>query len=544
MKLDSVRQHFRGRALTYIVLDGWGVGETSQYDAIHLAKTPTIDRLWKDYPNTRLWTHGTHVGLPSDNDLGGSEVGHMTMGAGQVLEQGPTYINRLINDGTLFQSPALEKLIQNSLEKQTPFHLLGLLSDGNIHSHVAHAVALIEYAFQVGIKQVYLHALLDGRDVGIQSALDYIEPIEDLFKKLKSQRPEIDYAFASGGGREQITMDRDQNWQVMKESWEIHVLGQCERKFPSMADAVLHYRKENKDIIDQAIPGFIIERDGQPVATMQDGHSLVFFNFRADRALQFSQVIEDDHFSHFDRTPRPNLMFASMMVYDQDNQRPKLHLVKPPVVENPLGKRVLDLGMKQFRLAETQKYPHVTFFFNGGYRDPLDPQREHYHIIDSDKLESFDLRPEMKAYEIAEKTVKLLASQEYQFGVINFANADMVGHSGNLQAAIQSAEAVDKALAQIIEEVERQKGVMVITADHGNADEMSVWNKSREIWEPSAKHSLNPVPFLLFDPLFNNDYQLKQPSQHSLNLSHVASTNMVLLGQSAPSDMNDPLFDI
>ncbi len=544
MKASQLAKQFRGRGpLIHIVLDGWGIAEPSDHNAIYQGKTPVMDQLLQKCPNTQLLTHGPHVGLPSDKDMGGSEVGHLTMGAGVIIEQGPTYIKRLIDTGEFDNSPTLQELVKNCLDHQTPLHLLGLLSDGNVHSHVDHFIAVIRHAFAAGLKQLYVHALLDGRDTPIQSALEYVDQIEKVFSELKTQRPDIDYAFASGGGREVITMDRDTNWSKVEEGWNVHVRAQSPNHFPSITQAIQHFRDQEAGIIDQNLPSFVIVRDGKPIGPMQDDHALIFMNFRADRAIEFTQAVVEDDFPHFDRSPRPNILFAGMMVYDQDTQTPEKHLVGSSSVENPFGKRILELGLKQFRLTETQKYAHVTFFYNGGYRDPLDPKAEHYKLIDSDKIASFDLAPAMKAVEIGEQAIDCITSKEYDYGLINFANADMVGHTGNLEAAITAIEAVDVALNGIIKAIDQVSGLLVITADHGNADQMRNFNKQKQEWEPDTKHSLNPVPFIIYDPLYKNDYQLKQSTEtEKMNLSMIAATNMILLGRSIPSDINDSLF--
>ena len=475
--------------------------------------------------------------------MGGSEVGHMTMGAGMVMEQGPTLIQDLLQSGEFFENPVLSRIIQNCVERDTPLHLLGLLSNGNIHSHVDHTEAIIRHAFQSGIRRCYLHALLDGRDTGVQSALDFTEPFEKLFSELKGQRPGIDYAFASGGGREVITMDRDNNWEKIETGWRIHVQGQSENQFPSIRDAIEYFRKQNPEIIDQDIPGFVIIRNGEAVSRIEDQHALIFTNFRGDRATQFSRAFLADEFPYFERYRCPEVLFAGMTQYDQDNQIPPDYLVGTPVVEEPFGKRILELGLKQFRLSETQKFAHVTFFYNGGYREPLDPLKENYHFIASDKIPSFAERPAMKASGISKKAVEFINSGEYQYGLINFANADMVGHTGDFQATVRAVEAVDSALDNIVRAIDAVNGLLVITADHGNADEMLISNQNGTL-EISAKHSLNPVPFLIYDPLYNGDYRLKPFGQeYNNNLSNIAATNFLLLGQAVPDDLAPSLFE-
>ena len=541
--LKNLQQYFSGRGpLIHVVLDGWGVGAADGTNAVNKANLPVMSRLIRGCPYTQLWTHGKYVGLPNEKDMGGSEVGHMTMGAGMVMEQGPTLIQNLLQSGEFFENPVLSRIIQNCVERDTPLHLLGLLSNGNIHSHVDHTEALIRHAFQSGIRRCYLHALLDGRDVGVQSALDFTEPFEKLFSELKGQRPGIDYAFASGGGREVITMDRDNNWKKIETGWQIHVHGQSENQFPSIRDAIEHFRKQNPEIIDQDIPGFVIIRKGEAVGRIEDQHALIFTNFRGDRATEFSQAVLADDFPYFERYRCPEVLFAGMTQYDQDNQIPPDYLVGTPVVEEPFGKRILELGLKQFRLSETQKFAHVTFFYNGGYREPLDPLQENYHFIASDKIPSFAERPAMKAPGISKKAVEFINSGEYQYGLINFANADMVGHTGDFQATVRAVEAVDAALDNIVRAIDSVNGLLVITADHGNADEMLISNQNGTL-EISTKHSLNPVPFLIYDPLYNGDYRLKPFGQdYNNNLSNIAATNFLLLGQAVPDDLAPSLF--
>jgi len=541
--LKNLQQYFSGRGpLIHVVLDGWGVGAADETNAVNKANLPVMSRLIRGCPYTQLWTHGKYVGLPNEKDMGGSEVGHMTMGAGMVMEQGPTLIQNLLQSGDFFENPVLSRIIQNCVERDTPLHLLGLLSNGNIHSHVDHTEAIIRHAFQSGIRRCYLHALLDGRDVGVQSALDFTEPFEKLFSELKGQRPGIDYAFASGGGREVITMDRDNNWDKIETGWQIHVQGQSENQFPSIRDAIEHFRKQNPEIIDQDIPGFVIIRNGEAVGRIEDQHALIFTNFRGDRATEFSQAVLADDFPYFERYRCPEVLFAGMTQYDQDNQIPPDYLVGTPVVEEPFGKRILELGLKQFRLSETQKFAHVTFFYNGGYREPLDPLQENYHFIASDKIPSFAERPAMKAPGISKKAVEFINSGEYQYGLINFANADMVGHTGDLQATVRAVEAADAALDNIVRAIDAVKGLLVITADHGNADEMLISNQNKTL-EISTKHSLNPVPFLIYDPLYNGDYRLKPFGQdYNNNLSNIAATNFLLLGQAVPDDLAPSLF--
>ena len=544
MNTRNLIDRFKGRGpLVHVVLDGWGVAPEGPGNAIAQANLPVFHKLRGHSPYTQLWTHGLHVGLPGKKDLGGSEVGHMTMGAGVVMEQGPTLINHLIDSGALFETEAMQMVIGNSIREQVPLHLMGLLSDGNIHSHISHFEAVIRHAFRTGVKQCYVHALLDGRDVPVQSAHEYTERLEVLFRELKQQDPECDYAFASGGGRETVTMDRDHNWSKIELGWKIHVEGNHENSFPSMADAIEHFRNLDPQVIDQDLPAFVITQNGKPVGPIEDRHSVIFMNFRADRAIEFSEAMVREDFSHFPRDPFPRVCFASMMQYDLDNGFPEHFLAGTPRVDNPFGKRLVEQGIKQFRLTETQKFPHVTFFYNGGYREPLDPKIEDYHLIPSDKVPTFADAPMMKASEIGKRALEFIHSGAYGYGLINFANADMVGHTGNLEAAVQAVESVDQALGPMVEAVKAVNGFMVITADHGNADEMLTKNRVSGETEASTKHSLNPVPFLVYDPLYDGSYGLKDfAANQDLNLSHVAATNFILMGLEVPDDLAPPLF--
>ena len=544
MSSAQLAEKFRGRRpLIHIVLDGWGLGPPGDYNAIAQANTPVMDYLLKNFPHTKLMAHGIHVGLPGEKDLGGSEVGHMTMGAGMILEQGPTYIKQLIDSGEFQKSPVLQKLFRHCLQHQSPLHLIGLLSDGNIHSHIDHFIAVIHHAFAVGIERLYAHALLDGRDTPIQSALQYIKKLEEVFHTLKQQRPGIDYAFASGGGRETITMDRDANWKKIEAGWHVHVRGESANRFESIEQAIQHFRNKQPDIMDQDLPAFVLVRNNRSIGVIKDQHSVIFMNFRADRALQFTHAMLDEEFSHFDRNPCPQVLYAGMTVYDQEIQFPENFIVGPTLVENPFGKRILESGLQQFRLTETQKFPHVTFFYNGGYRNPLDPQAEIYQLIASDKIASFSLAPAMKAAEIQQQAVAFINARRFDYGLVNFANADMVGHTANREATIAAIETIDWALGEIVKAIKQTAGLLVITADHGNADQMRSFNKEKKIWEADAKHSLNPVPFIIYDPFYNHDYRLKSLTEsEELNLSQIAATNFILLGRTAPSDINDSLF--
>jgi 2,3-bisphosphoglycerate-independent phosphoglycerate mutase len=548
MAMVSLPEHFRDhRPVLLIVMDGWGLGTGGAEDAVAQADTPNFDRLWRDYPHTRLLTHGPYVGLASTNDLGGSEVGHFTMGAGKILDQGPTRISKAIADGSFFHSEALRTVTENCLHHGSTLHLLGLLSDGNVHSHIDHIMALIEYADRQGIARLRMHALLDGRDVGIQTAQVYVAQLQQLFDRINSEQGGRDYRFASGGGREAITMDRDHNWNKVQEGWELHVHGRGEHRFTSMQEAIDHFRAVTPGLVDQDMPGFVIvDADGKAVGPIRDGDGVINVNFRGDRAIEITEAFCLDDFDGFDRGRRPQVCYAGMMVYDEDRNLPELQLMGPTKLENPFGKRILELGIRQFRLTETQKFPHVTFFFNGGYREPLDADMEDYILIPSDKGVSFADHPLMQADRIADKAVELIADGRYGFGLINLANADMVGHCGRMEPAIRAVEAVDAAVGRIIEALQAAGGSAIITADHGNVEVMQVKTKQGE--EPSTKHSLNPVPCILFDSAAERPYALRQlggsmDPQRVPGLSNIAATLFVMLGMQPPEDINPSLFE-
>lgn len=546
MNIPELTEKFRNRGpVVLVILDGWGLGKQDESDAVFQANTPHIDNLGRNFPNTSLLTHGLHVGLPSANDIGGSEVGHMTIGAGRIISQGPTVIKNQMDSGAFFQGESLGRLIGNCLRKDTPLHLLGLFSDGNVHSHINHFYRIMEHALGKGVRRVYLHALLDGRDVGYQSALEYVEPMEAWCQEINRDHPGFDYGFASGGGREVLTMDRDNNWEKVRLGWWTHVRGHCQNTFLSASEAIRAFRKATPEAVDQDLPPFVLSREGQPIAPMGDGHSVIFMNFRGDRAIQFTKALLQPDFNHFDRGLLPEIEFAGMSVYDEDTNMPPQRLAMPPTVENPLGKRILEMGYHQFRVTETQKFAHITFFFNGGYREPLDEEKETYDLVPSDQVNSFADKPAMQAAEIARRAAWYLREGRCRFGLINFANADMVGHCGNLKATIQGVQAVDTALGELLQAVKAVNGIALITADHGNADEMVVINANTGKREPSTRHSINPVPVYLYDPQWqaNGDYSLRANDPENPNtLANIAATVLVLLGQPVPADIEPPLF--
>ncbi len=528
-----------------VIMDGWGMGTGDSNDAVAQAKTPNFDRLWQQAAHTTLFTHGMYVGLPSEKDLGGSEVGHLTMGAGRLLDQGPTRINRSIDNGMFYQSSEMATIMARGQQGGT-VHLIGLLSDGNIHSHIDHFIAVIRHADRLGVVRLRIHALLDGRDVGVQTADDYVQQIETLLDEI-NQSSARDYAFASAGGREIITMDRDNQWSKVKAGWDAHVHGVSERYFSSMHQGIATLRAESPCIIDQDLPSFVIvDKDQQPCGVMQDGDAVIMMNFRADRAIELTEAFCLKDFDGFDRGNAPDVCFAGMMVYDEDRDLPPLQLMGPTVVKHSLGRLLVQKGVRQFRLSETQKYPHVTFFFNGGYREPLDTTLESYILIPSDQGVSFADTPVMQSIAITEQATSLMADQSYGFGLINYPNADMVGHCGLLPAAIKAVEAVDVAIGELAACAKEHGWAMIITADHGNAEEMSVIGKHGES-EACTRHSLNPVPCIVYDPTTTQHYSLQQASKgmsidEAPGLSHIAGTVLQLMRLEIPDGYADSLI--
>lgn len=520
-----------------IVMDGWGIGSGGAGDAVAQANTPHVDALISSQAYLEIQTHGGYVGLSSMKDMGGSEVGHLTMGAGKILDQGPTRINKAIANGSFFESEALLNII-DCAQQGHALHLLGLLSDGNIHSHLEHFMAVIRFAHAQGVERLYIHASLDGRDVGIQSAQDYVEKIEAVFAEI-NQTGKRDYAFASAGGRERAIMDRDNDWSKVKRGWDAMVLGKAEHQFTSMAEGISTLRAATPGLIDQDVDMFIIIDDkGAAKATINDGDAVLMMNFRADRAIEITEAFVMEDFAGFAREKEPAVLYAGMMVYDEDRNMPQLQLMGPTKVDYPLGRYLVDQKIKQFRLTETQKFPHVTFFFNGGYRAPLDTTLEDYILIDSDKGVSFADQPEMKAAEIADKAVALVRSGEYGFGLINFANADMVGHCGKIPPAIKAVEAVDAAVGKIIAELAKVGGRAIITADHGNAEAMLTHKNGVD--EPCTKHSSNPVPCILYQA--DGRFTLNEDVVKNAGLANLAATLCDMMNIEIPQGLEPSLI--
>ena len=527
----------KGPLLT-IVMDGVGLAKNDKVSAVKSAHTPTLDMLLSKYPNVAIKAHGTAVGLPSDDDMGNSEVGHNALGSGQVFAQGAKLVSQSIGSGKLFASAAWHELVDGVKTSGGTMHFLGLFSDGNVHSHIDHLKALIEGAKRDGVSRVRIHTLIDGRDVGETSALEYIVPFEAYLDTLRTDS--FDVAIASGGGRMTITMDRyEANWSMVALGWRTHVLGEG-RRFASAKEAVETYRAEC-GCIDQDLPPFVIERDGKPLGTVEDGDSVVFYNFRGDRSIEISKAFEGDgSFDAFDRVRVPRVLYAGMLEYDGDLHIPSRFLVNPPEITNTMSEYLVDTGIPQLAISETQKYGHVTYFWNGNKSGKFSETLETYIEIPSDVV-PFEQRPWMKCAEITDKLIECLESGEYKYLRVNFPNGDMVGHTGSFLATECSMEALDLQLARLLKVIDRLEGAALITADHGNADEMYEFDKKTGepkqnkdgSFKAKTSHTLNPVPFIVYDNFTADCYTLD--TEGSFGLSNVAATTVNMLGYEAPA---------
>lgn len=520
------------KPILLVIMDGVGFSKTGLGDAVTLANTPNLDRYLKTYPNTRIKAHGPAVGLPSDDDMGNSEVGHNALGCGQIYSQGAKLVNESILSGKIYQSESWKEIIDNVKKHQSTLHFLGLLSDGNVHSNISHLIAMLKEAKSEGVHKVRVHILLDGRDVPATSALTYVEELENVLTSLNDES--FDALIASGGGRMKITMDRYQaNWGMVEQGWHTHVLGEG-KMFENAKEAIEEYRNEYH-VIDQDLPAFVIAKDNKPVGKIVDHDSVVLFNFRGDRAIEISMAFDQKDFKAFDRVYYPDVVYAGLLQYDGDLKLPKRFLVNPPEIKDTLTEVLVNAKINEFAISETQKFGHVTYFWNGNRSAKFSDELETWMEIPSDNV-SFDERPWMKSAQITDEMIKALKSHKYQFLRLNYPNGDMVGHTGSLDATICAMESVDLSLARL-EKVCKEEGyTMIVTADHGNADEMLEKNKKGEIQVRTA-HSLNPVPFIIVDD--DNKYEI---ADGEFGLSNVAPTIVKMLDLSSPATWQKPII--
>lgn len=510
------------KKIVLVVMDGVGISEESYGNAVLNASTKNLDYLLDNYPHTLIHAHGTYVGLPSDEDMGNSEVGHNALGCGQIYAQGAKLVDESIQSLKIYESNTWKELISYCKDRGV-LHFIGLLSDGNVHSHIRHLFSLLERAKQDGMREVRLHILLDGRDVAKTSALEYVSALEEKLKELNDS--EFCAKIASGGGRMNITMDRyEANWPMVEKGWDTHVLG-IGRGFHNTVDAITTNRKENPGVIDQDLEPFVIvDENDKPVGTINDNDSVVLFNFRGDRALEISRCFEEDNFDKFDRKRRPNVYYAGMLQYDADLKIPTKYLTEPPKITHTLTEELNKYQIREFAISETQKFGHVTYFWNGNRLEKFNEALETFVEIPSD-ISGFDEKPEMKSYEITNRLIDVIASNQYDFLRVNFPNGDMVGHTGNYEATIKAIEAVDENLGRIMEAVDKVDATLLVIADHGNAEEMFQL-KNREIKTSKTSHTLNPVPFIVYGKNISN-IKIKEGD---FGLANVASTITDLFG--------------
>ncbi len=540
--------NWKGRRgpVVLVIMDGVGYGKYEEGDAVKASKMKYLDWFTANCPHTKLKAHGTAVGLPSDDDMGNSEVGHNAMGCGRVFAQGAKLVGESITSGTLYEGATWKKLVKNVKDKNSTFHFIGLVSDGNVHSHIDHLKGMVQQANKEGIKKIRVHALLDGRDVPPTSALEYITPLEEFLASFK----DADYRIASGGGRMYMTMDRyNADWSMVQRGWYAHVLGEG-RQFASATEAIKTYRSETPDVLDQDMHEFVIAEGGKPVGTIQDGDSVIYFNFRGDRALEISAAFEgDSSFDKFDRKRVPAVEYAGMMEYDGDNHKPAQYLVNPPSIDRTMGEYLTKSGVHLMAISETQKYGHVTYFFNGNRPGEFDKNLETYVEVPSDVV-PFEQRPWMKCAEITDKVIDAIKSGKYDHIRLNYPNGDMVGHTGVFNAVVCSMEGMDLQLGRLKAAIEEAGGIMCITADHGNSDDMYEHKKDGSVakdanGEPKAKtsHSLNPVPGIIYDPEYKGEYDTEHLNE-GLGISSWPATLMTLMGFVPPTDYDKSIINL
>lgn len=519
-----------------VIMDGVGNGSRDERDGVYTACTPVLDELSKGPMVTQLKAHGIAVGLPSDSDMGNSEVGHNALGAGRVFSQGAKLVNEAIASGRIFSGISWKKIIERA-EAGGTLHLIGLISDGNVHSHMDHLKAIVKKSVDDGIARVRIHGLLDGRDVGAKSALDYFGPLERLCAEHSSGGSDV--RIASGGGRMLTTMDRyEADWTIVERGWKAHVLGEG-RQFSSAVEAISTYYAEDPDSTDQYMDSFVICEENKPVGTIEDGDAVIFFNFRGDRAIEISMAFEETEFEGFDRIRVPDVFFAGMMQYDGDRSIPSHYLVEPPAIDRTISEYLCAAGLSSYAVSETQKFGHVTYFWNGNKSGYVDEKLENYLEIESDRV-TFDQRPWMKAAEITDRAIEAVASGEYRFIRMNYANGDMVGHTGIVPAVRIAVATVDLCLGRLLKSVKKAGGIAVVTADHGNADCM--WTEKNGVRSPMVAHTRNPVPFIIADYSGHDQFELSQDVEGGL--ANVAASICVLLGYEPPEEYEPSLVTL
>ena len=495
-----------------MILDGFGDNKNKDGNAIKLANTPNIDKLMKKYPNTDIFTSGLHVGLP-EGQMGNSEVGHTNIGAGRIVYQELTRITKSIENGDFFSNPEFIAAIENCKKYNSKLHILGLVSDGGVHSHNRHLYGLLEMAKRRDFEDVYVHCFLDGRDTPPASAETYVAELQEKMKEKGVGK------IASLSGRF-YAMDRDKRWQRVQKCYDALVNGEGEKAGDPIKAIEDSYQKE---VFDEFVVPTVICNGNEPVAKIEENDSVIFFNFRPDRAREITRALVDPEFDGFE-TKKMNLYYVCFTSYDET--MPNVHIAfKKEPLKNTFGEVVSEAGLTQLRIAETEKYAHVTFFFNGGEEKQY--PGEDRILVPSPKVETYDMKPEMSAYEVTDKVLEAISQDKYDAIILNYANTDMVGHTGSLPAAIKAVEAVDECVGKVVKLVEEKQGNLLITADHGNAEQMIDYKTG----EPHTAHTTNPVPIILVTA--NKEYKLKENGK----LADLAPTMLDLMGIKQPEEM-------
>ena len=493
-----------------MILDGFGINESETGNAIKLANTPNIDKLMKTCPTNILHTSGLKVGLP-EGQMGNSEVGHTNIGAGRIVYQDLTRITKSIEDGDFFSVTEFVEAIENCKKHNSKLHIMGLLSDGGVHSHIRHLFALLELAKRKDFEDVYVHCFLDGRDTPPASGEGYIAKLEEKMKEKGIGK------IASISGRF-YSMDRDKRWARVQKAYDVLVNGVGNKCASAISAIEASYQKE---VFDEFVEPTVICSNDEPIAKIEDNDSVIFFNFRPDRAREISRTLVDREFNEFE-TKKLDLYYVCFTIYDETLPNVKIAF-KPENLKNTFGEYISNKGLTQLRIAETEKYAHVTFFFNGGEEKQY--KGEDRILVPSPKVETYDMQPEMSAYEVTEKVVEAIKTKDYDVIILNYANPDMVGHTGSLEAAIKAVETVDECVGKVVEAVEEKEGVLLIIADHGNAEKMI----DEKTGEPHTAHTTSPVPFILVG---KENVKLKEGK-----LADLAPTMLDLMGLEKPEEM-------
>ncbi|KAF5782506.1 putative phosphotransferase (phosphomutase) [Helianthus annuus] len=539
----------KGKIIAVVVLDGWGEASPDKYNCIHVAETPMMDSLKNSAPDRwrLVKAHGKAVGLPTDDDMGNSEVGHNALGAGRIFAQGAKLVDNALATGKIYEDEGFN-YIKESFANNT-LHLIGLMSDGGVHSRLDQLQLLLKGASDRGAKRIRVHVLTDGRDVVDGSSVGFAETLEKDLAELRGKG--IDAQVASGGGRMYVTMDRYENdWEVVKRGWDAQVLGEAPHKFTSVVEAIQKLR-EAPNTNDQYLPPFVIvDESGKPVGPINDGDAVVTVNFRADRMTMLAQALEYEKFDKFDRVRFPKIRYAGMLQYDGELKLPNHYLVSPPLIERTSGEYLVNNGIRTFACSETVKFGHVTFFWNGNRSGYFNSELEKYVEIPSDSGITFNVQPKMKALEIGEKARDAILSRNYDQVRVNIPNGDMVGHTGDIEATVVACKAADQAVKMILDAIAEVGGIYMVTADHGNAEDMVKRDKKGEPLvgkdgkvQIQTSHTLQPVPVAIGGPGLAGGVKYRKDVPNG-GLANVAATVINLHGFVAPDDYETTLIEV